>query len=78
MHIFIGPQTSSATFQLADFVRRSGIATLVGEPTGGNRRGINGGCFYFLRLPGTGLEIDLPLVGRFQPPLSPTKACAPT
>jgi C-terminal processing protease CtpA/Prc len=65
VRILIGPQNSSATFQFADFVRRSGITTLVGEPTGGNRRGINGGCFYFLRLPGTGLEVDLPLVGRF-------------
>lgn len=65
----IGPQNSSATFQFADFVRRSGIATLMGEPTGGNRRGINGGCFYFLRLPGTNLEVDLPLVGRF--PITP-------
>ncbi|GGB41395.1 hypothetical protein GCM10011380_33580 [Sphingomonas metalli] len=65
VRVLIGPQNSSATFQFADFVRRTGIATLVGETTGGNRRGINGGCFYFLRLPGTGLEADLPLVGRF-------------
>lgn len=37
----------------------------MGEPTGGNLRGINGGAFFFLRLPKTGLEIDLPLIGQF-------------
>jgi hypothetical protein len=28
-------------------------------------RGINGGAFFFLRLPGSGLELDLPLIARF-------------
>lgn len=39
--------------------------TLVGQPTGGNRRGINGGAFFFLRLPHSKIEIDLPLIGFF-------------
>ena len=69
VRLLIGPQNSSATFQFADFARRTRIATLVGQGTGGNRRGINGGCFYFLKLPGTGLEADLPLIGRF--PVTP-------
>ncbi|QNP41762.1 S41 family peptidase [Lysobacter solisilvae (ex Woo and Kim 2022)] len=60
---------SSATFQFALQARRSGLATLVGQATGGNRRGINGGAFFFLRLPGSGLEMDLPLIGRF--PVAP-------
>lgn len=63
--VLIGPQNSSATFQFAGAVQRLKLATLVGEETGGNRRGINGGCFYFLRLPATGLEADLPLIGNF-------------
>lgn len=84
VRVLIGPQNSSATHQFADIVRRSGIATLVGQPTGGNLRGINGGCFYFLQLPGTGLEVDVPLVGRFpfaaQPDrgVEPAIASAPT
>ncbi len=65
VRILIGPQNSSATFQFADFIRRNRLATLIGETTGGNRRGINGGGFYFVRLPATGLEADLPLIGRF-------------
>lgn len=56
---------SSATFQFAHAVQQSGAATLLGETTGGNRRGINGGAFFFLRLPASGLEVDLPLIAGF-------------
>ena len=66
--VLIGPTCSSATFRFADLVQRNRLATLVGEPTGGNRRGINGGRYFFVRLPETGFEVDLPLVGYF--PLS--------
>ncbi len=56
---------SSATFQFAAAVKDNGLATLVGEPTGGNRRGINGGAFFFLKLPASGIVIDLPLIAGF-------------
>jgi C-terminal processing protease CtpA/Prc len=56
---------SSATFQFAKRMKDAGLATLVGEPTGGNRRGINGGAYFFVRLPDSGLEFDLPLIGYF-------------
>lgn len=58
-------QNSSATFQFAQLVQQRRLGRLVGGPTGGNQRGINGGAFFFLRLPGSGLEADLPLIGRF-------------
>jgi hypothetical protein len=61
----IGASNSSATFQFAELVKGNGTVTLVGETTGGNRRGINGGAYFFLRLPATGLEVDLPLIGYF-------------
>lgn len=63
--VLTGPENSSATFGFIQTVRAQKLGTLVGEPTGGNRRGINGGCFYFLRLPETGLEVDVPLIGTF-------------
>lgn len=63
--VLIGPQNSSATFGFAQVIQRERLGALIGEPTGGNRRGINGGCFYFFRLPETGLEADLPLIGTF-------------
>ena len=58
-------ENSSATFQFEELVQRHHLGTLVGEPTGGNRRGINGGAFFFLSLPKSGLEVDLPLIARF-------------
>jgi len=61
----VGPVNSSATFQFAEKARRSGRVRLFGGPTGGNRRGINGGCFFFVRLPASGIEFDLPLIGYF-------------
>ncbi|HEX6784438.1 MAG TPA: S41 family peptidase [Sphingomicrobium sp.] len=67
--VLISPVNSSATFQFAQNFRRIGGGRLVGQTTGGNRRGINGGCFFFVRLPASGLEFDLPLVGEF--PLEP-------
>lgn len=36
MAVLIGPQNSSATFQFAAHSKQAGIATLIGEPTGGN------------------------------------------
>ncbi len=63
--VLVDAECSSATFQFAQTVRASGRGTIVGEPTGGNRRGINGGCFFFVRMPHSRLEADLPLIGNF-------------
>ncbi len=63
--VLIGPQNSSATFQFAAHLKQEKLATLIGEPTGGNRRGINADAFFFTRLPASGLEFDLPLIGTF-------------
>ncbi len=62
-------QNSSATFQFANCIKANRLGRLIGAPTGGNQRGINGGAFFFLRLPASGLEADVPLIGRF--PLTP-------
>jgi hypothetical protein len=63
--VIIDAANSSATFQFAEALKVNGLATLVGETTGGSRRGINGGAFFFLTLPGSGIEIDIPLIGAF-------------
>ena len=65
--VLVGADNSSATFEFALAVREQRLGTLVGQPTGGNQRGINGGAFYFLRLPNSGVEVDLPLIGFFPP-----------
>lgn len=65
LFVLVDATNSSATFQFADLVQSNRLGTLIGTPTGGNRRGINGGAFFFLRLPNSGLEADLPLIGTF-------------
>ncbi len=67
--VLIDSQNSSATFQFASCIKNNRLGRLIGAPTGGNQRGINGGAFFFLRLPASGLEADVPLIGRF--PLTP-------
>ena len=63
--VLIGATNSSATFEFAQTIRQNRLGTLVGQTTGGNQRGINGSAFFFLRLPKTGIELDLPLIGQF-------------
>ena len=67
--VLVDAECSSATFGFAQTVRSSGRGTIVGSPTGGNRRGTNGGSFFFVRMPNSRLEADLPLIGSF--PLTP-------
>jgi hypothetical protein len=63
--VLVDASNSSATFEFAQTVLQNRLGTLVGQPTGGNQRGINGGAFFFLRLPRSGIELDLPLIGQF-------------
>lgn len=52
---------SSATHIMATYIKRFELATIVGQETGGNQRGLNGGYLFFLTLPNTGVEVDVPL-----------------
>jgi hypothetical protein len=54
---------SSATLQFCQMLRTHRLGTIIGGITGGNLRGINAEKFMFARLPATGLEVDVPLVG---------------
>lgn len=60
--VLIDSVCSSATFQFAQVIKETGLATLVGEPTGGNQRGLNGGAYFFMKLPNSGIEVDVPLI----------------
>ncbi|HEX8702241.1 MAG TPA: S41 family peptidase [Myxococcaceae bacterium] len=64
-YVLIDASNSSATFEFALALRQTKLATLVGQPTGGNQRGITGGAFFFLRLPRSKIEVDLPLIGQY-------------
>lgn len=77
MAVLVDSSCSSATFQFANALKAGRIAPLVGEPTGGNRRGLNGDGYFFVRLPGSGLEVDLPIVGMFAATPQPDAGVVP-
>ena len=65
IYLLVDEACSSATFYLTKIVGECQMATIAGSTTGGNQRGINGGTILFLTLPGTGIEIDIPVVGTY-------------
>ena len=69
--IIADSSNASATFQFLDYVRENKLAKIIGQTSGGNKQGINGGNYYFLRLPNSNIEIDIPVY--FQAPLKPQK-----
>ncbi len=78
LRVLTSSTNSSATFRFASLVREHRLGQLIGGGTGGNQRGVNGGAFFFVRLPGTGLEADLPLIGYFpRGPLRPDAGLTP-
>ncbi|MBL8059856.1 MAG: hypothetical protein JNK63_03960 [Chthonomonas sp.] len=75
--VLVGPENSSATFEFASQIKRLKLGTLIGRPTGGNQRGINGGAFFFLSLPNSKIEVDVPLIAQFFPDARPDKGIDP-
>ncbi len=75
--VLIDATNSSATFQFSQTIKIHHLGTLIGEPTGGSQRGINGGAFFFLRLPHSGIEMDLPLIGTFPTAPAPDAGVTP-
>ncbi len=65
VYVLTDASNSSATFNFARSIQQEHLGLLLGGATGGNQRGINGGAFFFLKLPNSGIEVDLPLIGYF-------------
>ena len=63
--VLIGPQNSSAGFLLARDIKASRAAMLLGRPTAGNLRGLNGGQLAWFTLPASGVAVDIPLIASF-------------
>ena len=63
--LIINEANSSATFMLAENCKVNKYATLIGTETGGTKMGITGGQIFFLTLPNTKIEIDIPLIGYY-------------
>ena len=60
---------ASATFQFLSYARENKLAVIVGQESGGNLQGINGDNYFFLNLPNSKIEIDVPVF--FLAPLTP-------
>lgn len=53
---------SSATFDMAWTFQYNKLGKIIGEKTGGTKQGLNGGQMFFLHLPNSQIEIDLPIL----------------
>lgn len=60
-YLIVDPGNASAAFQFADYIQSNDLATVVGQSTGGNKQGINGGNYLFLSLPTSKVEVDIPI-----------------
>jgi Peptidase family S41 len=69
--IIADSSNASATFQFLDYVKENKLAKIIGQTSGGNKQGINGGNYFFLNLPNSKVEIDIPVY--FQSPLKTQK-----
>ncbi|MGB4858580.1 MAG: S41 family peptidase [Dokdonella sp.] len=58
----VGPRMSSAGYMIARDLKATATATLVGQTTGGNLRGLNGGQLAWITLPYSGVAVDIPLI----------------
>lgn len=62
VYLLTNAVNSSSTFDMAWTFQANKLGVIVGEPTGGTKRGLNGGQMFFLTLPNSKFEIDLPIV----------------
>ena len=76
-YLLVDAANSSATFFLTAGLQQNKIATVIGSETGGNRKGTNGGQLFFLRLPHSKIEIDIPLIGYYPLTEQPDKGIKP-
>ena len=63
IYLMTSATNSSAAYIMADIFKKHHLATLVGQTTGGNQRGITAGAMFFMSLPNTKIEVDVPLIG---------------
>ncbi len=62
VYLLTDPVNSSSTFDMAWTFQENKLGKIIGEKTGGTKQGLNGGEMFFLTLPDTKFEIDLPIL----------------
>lgn len=76
-YLLVSAENSSATFQFALLSKQSSAATLVGQVTGGNQRGLNGGQLAWVVLPNSGVAVDIPLLASTYTASTPDASVTP-
>ncbi|MEL7119546.1 MAG: S41 family peptidase [Bacteroidota bacterium] len=76
-YVLIDASNSSATHTMATVVKKHNLGTLIGQETGGNQKGINGGYMFFTNLPNTTIEVDIPVMGVYDDPNKPDAGISP-
>ncbi|MEK7728479.1 MAG: S41 family peptidase [candidate division KSB1 bacterium] len=77
VYLLINSANSSATFYLAKLLQENRLATLIGEETGGNLQGTTGGQIFFLTLPNSQIEMDIPLIASYPATAQPDHGIKP-
>lgn len=76
-YLLVSAENSSATFQFALLSKQNLAATLVGQVTGGNLRGLNGGQLAWVVLPNSGVAVDIPLLAATYTSSTPDASVTP-
>lgn len=77
VYVAIDAANSSGGFLAAWLFKETGRVTLIGEETGGSRRGINAGQMFFLRLPNSEFRVDVPIYATFPLDKQPERGIVP-
>ena len=77
VYLLTDASNSSSTHYLAKTLREYKLATLVGEETGGNLKGMNGGQMFFVLLPHSQIEFDIPIYGSAEDPTAKNQGVKP-
>ena len=70
IHLLVDGTNASSTFFLSQAMATNERVRVIGAPTGGNQKGINGGGMFFLTLPNSQIVVDIPLFA-YIPKLQP-------
>jgi hypothetical protein len=76
-YLLVSGENSSAGFQLAWLAQQARAAILIGQPTGGNLRGLNGGQLTWVTLPNSSVSVDIPLLAHIYAADTPDKSVVP-
>ena len=58
--LLVNSKNRSATYQTTKYFSEFNLGTIIGSGIGGNQRGISGNSFFYLHLPYSKIEIDIP------------------